>query len=294
MPLSARRTGAMGALAGLFVLLTAFTALIAPAAGARSIGQAVPVGGVDIDAVVTELADDHVAIVGTVGQPEADWAAVVSTARDAHLNLSVVVLGTAPVGATPTDVATAVLGQVKGTILVQSPATSDGHTVGLASNDVGQAEVDSVVAELDGSAPTPETAQAVVDRLTDDGFPWLLVVVGGLIVVLCLGVAYGLWRGRQHRRDRVEAPAELIAWLRTRLAEMVGRLAGLAGPVAGTGRDDLRTRLLDAQRESEAIAAVLQDEPVDRARIDAVAGRLATLDGELAALRTDVDAARAG
>jgi len=289
MPSSARRAGSIAALLSLLLLLTMAPA---PLADARST-TAAPVGGVDIDAVVEDLADDHVAIVGTVAGSEADWAAVVNDARDAHLNLSVVVLGTSPDGATPTEVAEAVLGQIKGTVLVLSPASSDGHSIGLASNDVGQAQVDAVVAELDGSAATPATAQAVVDRLMGDGFPWLLVGVGGLIVIVCLGVAYGLWRGRQHRRRGADAPAELTAWLRTRLAEEAGRLGGLAQQVAGTRRDDLRSRLQDAEAEREAILAVLDDGPLDRARIDAVAGRLATLDGEVSKLCADVDAALA-
>jgi len=131
----------------------------------------------------------------------------------------------------------------------------------------------------------------VVDNLTDDGFPWLLVVVAGLIVLLCLGVAYGLWRGRRHSRERVEVHAELTAWLGSRLAELASRLDQLEGPVTATGRDDLGSRLRSAEAEGQGIAAALDDEPLDRIRIDAVAGRLATLDDEIAALRSDVGAA---
>src|SRR6185312_12451661 len=146
---SALRPGALGALVR---LLLALAALGGTTAEARTVALAGPVGGVDIDAAVADLADDHVALVGTpgaIGAPAAEWAAVVADARDANLNMSVVVLGTAPDGATPTAVADAVLGQAKGTILVLCPATPDGHTVGLSSNEVGNAEVDSVVTDLD-------------------------------------------------------------------------------------------------------------------------------------------------
>src|SRR6476660_3920782 len=115
MHLRARRAGAVGTLLSLLVLLSA---LPAPAAGARSTRLAEPVGGIDIDAVVTDLSHDHVAVVGTVSEPTEAWAAVVGAARSDHLNLSLVVLGHPPEGATPTDVADAVLGQVKGTVLV--------------------------------------------------------------------------------------------------------------------------------------------------------------------------------
>jgi hypothetical protein len=285
-----RRRVAIGLVMVVGALLLALPAPIAQAQARAAASD--PVGGIDVDSAVAQLGDDHVALVGDVAQPPAAWTAVVDDARDRRLALSLVVLGTAPVGATPTDVAEAVFGQVRGTVLVLAPADAAGRTVGLASSDVGQAEVDAVQGELDGSPPTPATAGAVVDRLTDDGFPWLLVVGAALIVAIAVGVGLGLWHRHRRRRERTELHPELTEWLRARLAHTGGELLVLREAVIHTDRDDLKTRVEAVAAEREALLAAVEHGPVDRPAMDLLAGRMAAVDSEISDLRGEVDAAR--
>ena len=195
------------------------------------------VGGVDIDAVVEDLQDAAVVLVGTTGQAAVDFQPAVDNADDANIALRVVVLGSEPTGATVGDVAEAVLGGVRGTVLVVSPIGG-----GAGRDSAGHTAIDTAVLAAEAFPDRTQAANAAVQSLTGEPFPWSLVAFGAIAVLVIGGVIGGLWERRRRRHERGEHIAELADGLIAELGRLRAGFADLVPRAAASGRRDLSDR----------------------------------------------------
>lgn len=237
---------------------------------------------VDFDAVVQDLQDDHVALVGDTTDTEADFAPIVADARSHNVNLSIVVLGSEPVDvATTQDVATAVLGGVRGTVLVLGP-----HSVGIASDAIGDAEIAAATDAANGISDDVGRARAVVGSLTARSFPWATVLI---VALLTTGIAGARRRARGRRGDDHDGLADLTTGLAQRVDDLTPVVGELARRARQTGRHDLEDRA-DRAAESCTRLGDLTAQPLGTRRdVDAAAAQVAALTVAVGALQTDID-----
>ena len=277
-----------GTLAALLLAMLPVAAAVAqPVPDRQFFGADAPgVGGVDIDAVVEDLQDAAVVLVGTSGQAAVDFQPAVDNADDANIALRVVVLGSEPTGATVGDVAEAVLGRVRGTVLVLSPTA-----VGLASDSAGHTSIDTAVRAAEAFPDRTQAANAAVQSLAGEPFPWSLVAFGAIAVLVIGGVIGGVWERRRRRHERGEHIAELAAGLIAELERLRAGFADLVRRAAPTGRRDLSDRAEAGMADCDQLTDAL-DEPT-RHDIDHAGGELAELRQAHDALDHDVAAAAA-
>lgn len=249
-----------------------------------------PIAGIDVDQVLTDLGDDHVAVVGDADEQdrlEAGVAAVVADARSDRLPLSAVVV---EAELTPNDakqIAAAIQLRTGGTALVVAASTAASHSESLPT-----AVEDAALQAATEAADPVDAVRAYVEVATDKPFPWSMVVIGALIVLVGVGVLERV-RSRRQRRPNAANMDDLMQGLRTRVAAMEARITALQPLVQATGRRDITERAEAAMADREALDARLSAEVRGRSELDHAAGEVEALDGRLTQLERDVEAALA-
>jgi hypothetical protein len=230
------------------------------------------IGGVDIDAAVADLGDDHVTVVGESGA-ETDLAEAVSESRAEGLALSVVSVASSLTTQQAMDIAGAVQVQSGGTVLLLSP-----DAIGSRSNTVSTAaDEDARTAAAEGADP-PAAVRAYTDVATEKPFPWSILLIGAIILLIAAGIV-GRIRVR-HRRKPQDADAlnDLTRGLAARLDELGPALEALEPRVEATGREDIVEHFTRAAHQHEELRQRLRVPATSRTQIDEMASELSRLD----------------
>lgn len=146
--------------------------------------------GVSVDAILADLADDHVA---APEQYVTDIAAQVQRARDNGIDLSVVVLDSNPrIDTQLRDLATEVVSEDGGTVLVLSPGW-----VGTFSDTVDRVDLEAAQDRTYTGNPAVSTAN-FVDSLLEPSPPWTLMTI--LVIVAVAAAGGATWWAKKARR----------------------------------------------------------------------------------------------
>ncbi len=124
------------------------------------------IGGVDIDAAVADLGDDHVTVIGDSGATTG-LAEAVSESRADGLGLSVVSVASSLTTQQAMDIAGAVQVQSGGTVLVLAP-----DAIGSRSNTVSTAADEDARGAAAEAADPPAAVRAYTDVATEKPFAW--------------------------------------------------------------------------------------------------------------------------
>lgn len=233
---SSIRSGVRVVLAALLTVLAfvLVAPLATPAAGAAPTPlrtETEEVADYQINDLVTDLGDDGVAVVGS----SANVAELTKIAADAHnqgIKLSIVVLGKNLIQVDSTQIAELVRARVGGTTLVLTPTSG-----GFNSDEVSISKQNEAAKAAGKYLTNPvEAARQFAAVLTKKGFPWILVLIG--LVVVGIGVAVFL--GFRKRRASEVADEQQLASLTQSLHERVSKLASLV--LANSSRVDLAQR----------------------------------------------------
>lgn len=270
--------------AWLLVPLAALGLLLAGTGPAAAAPEDV-IGGISVDDVVTSLADDHVAVVGSRFS-EAELAQVVADARSENLMLSVVSVGEPLLKQVASDLTAEVHSRVGGTVLVISPQGSDQESSELSNAQQDDAQAALLAAGQDDVA----AVRAYVDSATATGFPWTIVGIVALIAVVLGAVAFGAWRRHRQQQDDDEQLADLATGLSDRLGNLAPQVLGIAPRVEVAGRPDLEDRFNRASGDYAALKETLATPPQNRAEIDRTAASMSDLERRLDDLDTELDA----
>lgn len=220
--------------------------------------------GVDLEDVVTDLADNGVAAPGD----QAALAEVVDAARQ-DLQLSVVVV---PEGSSAelTQLATLIRQERGGTVLVLSP-----ESTGAASETYDDATLTEAVAGLPlGDVQATET---FVAELTDPGPPWLTIVLAGAALLAAVAVGGRWWeRRRQRRRDAAALAAE-GARLSDEVTEMADEILAFEPQVSLRGDPELATEYSHVAVEYRELSHAVERDPQTRRDADQLSARVHAL-----------------
>ncbi|MEQ3550163.1 DUF6676 family protein [Pseudonocardia nematodicida] len=218
--------------------------------------------GPDVDAIVTDLADNGVAAPGD----QSGLAAVVdSAAADHDLALSVVVVPEPAGGDELFAMARSLLEERGGTVLVLGPENS------AAASDSYPDAGDAVEGLPLGDVAAAET---FVAELTDPGPPILGITV---TVVLLLGVALVAgrwWEQRRRRRRDAAALAEEGAVMRDEVADMADEMLDIESRTALLQDERLGTEYSSLAVEYRDLIHAVERDPATRRAADALAARV--------------------
>ena len=241
------------------------------------------IGGVDVDAAVAALGDDHVTVVGESGA-ETVWRRPCRRHAAAGLGLSVVSVAGSLTGQQAMDIAGAVQVQAGGTVLVLSP-----DAIGSRSTTVSTgADEDGRAAASDAADP-PAAVRAYTDVATEKPFPWSIVLIGAIILLIAAGI---VGRIRVRHRRKPQDPAELsdlTHGLAERLDELGPALEELEPRVDAAGREDIVEHLSLAAGQHEALRQRLRVPLTSRAEVDEVASDVSRLDEQVQAITEQLD-----
>ncbi|RIJ70991.1 hypothetical protein D1871_16410 [Nakamurella silvestris] len=245
-----------------------------------------PVGDVDVDAIVADLAEDHLAGVPADSPDRSELIAQIDRANTSSINLNVVVLDQEITGAEPDDVTAAILASVGGTLLVITPNPENMLT---SSQTISQTDLDDALAAAKAAHGDVAAVRVFVDALTATGFPWSLVVIVGVVVLLMAAVAGGLWEKRRREKRELgrfeRQKAELVQAVESLQADLhyIGeRLPPSAELAASFEQAVADHHRLDVDLAAENITTTEQ--------IDVMDVRVATLRSEILRVRAAVDA----
>ena len=241
------------------------------------------IGGVDIDAAVADLGDDHVTVIGDSGATTG-LAEAVSESRADGLGLSVVSVASSLTTQQAMDIAGAVQVQSGGTVLLLSP-----DAIGSRSNTVSTAaDEDARTAAAEGADP-PAAVRAYTDVATEKPFPWSILLIGAIILMIAAGIA-GRIRVR-HRRKPQDADAlnDLTRGLAARLDELGPALEALEPRVEATGREDIVEHFTRAAHQHEELRQRLRVPVTSRTQIDEMASELSRLDDRVQTITGQLD-----
>lgn len=241
------------------------------------------IGGVDIDAAVADLGDDHVTVIGESGATTGLTEAI-SESRADGLGLSVVSVASSLTTQQAMDIAGAVQVQSGGTVLVLSP-----DAIGSRSNTVSTAADEDARAAAAEAADPPAAVRAYTEVATEKPFPWSIVLIGVIILLIVAGI---VGRMRVHRRRKPEDAAaltDLAHGLAERLDELGPTLEALEPRVEATGREDMVEHFTRAADQHEVLRQRLRAPLMSRTEVDAMASDVSLLDDRVRAIVAQLD-----
>lgn len=242
-------------------------------------------GDVDADTVAAELENFGVFIDPDLDRDTSRVSDAVSAARSAGFEFYAVILEDDPIGG-PTTFADALLNRLgSGTVLVVS------ETAGMASTEVGAAEISAAVSHADDVYDDDESyVAAVVDSLTGEvsseggsnvGLIVLVVILGGLVLLVWLAIRRSQ---KSSEASRAKQVAEARGEIRDQLDAMANILLEITDQVAASdaSQDDTYLRQASAtyteaeeafEGASDLRALADLSDPLDEARwqLDAAA-----------------------
>ncbi|MGI8417020.1 MAG: DUF6676 family protein [Nakamurella sp.] len=300
MPQRHRRSGRLAAIAallaaiGLVALTTpaAASALPRPAIGTSAavstsslfVADTDTIGGVKIDTVVSELADDNVAVIGSRAS-ESALAGVAADARKHGLQLSIVSLGVSLAEADAKLMAKDVQARVGGTVLVLTP---DG--AGQWSSELsGARQDDAKKAALSAGIDDVAAASAYEKSATAKGFPWVLVVVAIVVVAIAGAVVAGYLKRRRKQQEDHATLAELTAALNDRVGKLSPLVLAIAPRVDVANRPDLTSRFNQASSDYSTLRDRVATPLGSRKELDATTAEIADLEKRLGSLDQQLD-----
>jgi hypothetical protein len=241
------------------------------------------IGGVDIDAAVADLGADHVTVIGEPGATTG-LAEAVSESRADGLGLSVVSGASSLTTQQAMDIAGAVQVQSGGTVLVLSP-----DAIGSRSNAVSTAADEDARAAAAEAADPPAAVRAYTDVATEKPFPWSILLIGGIILLIVAGIV-GRMRVRRRRTPHdAEALTDLAHGLAERLDELGPTLEALEPRVEATGREDIVEHFTRAADLHEALRQRLREPLTSRTEVDAMASDVSRLGDRVRAIVAQLD-----
>ncbi len=230
------------------------------------------IGGVDVDAAVAALGDDHVAVLGGSGS-ETDLADAVAEARTDGLGLSVVSVASSLTGQQAMEIAGAVQVQTGGTVLVVSP-----DAIGSRSTTVSNSADEAARTAAAEAADPPAAVRAYTDVATEKPFPWSIVLIGAIILVIAAGVVGRIRVGRRRTPQDPAEFADLTGGLAERLDELGPVLEALEPQVETAGREDIVEHLTWAANQHEELRRRLLVPLTSRTEVDEIASDVSRLD----------------
>lgn len=288
-----RWIGRLGVVSRLLTVLLLLTG--APLTVSVNQASAVPAGqttaadgevidGVKVDDVVSELSDNHVAVIGSRADEKA-LAQVVDDARNKGLEFSVVSLSARLTNDDAHLMAEEVRSRVGGTVLVLTPVSGGVDSSKLSGSQQDDAKAAAKAAGDDDVA----AARAFVDSATAKGFPVFLVVISAVILAILGAIGAGIWQ----RRRRKEMDAETLADLSKVLAERLGKLAPLVLSIPPrlevAHRPDLDARFNAASGDYSRLQATIATPLGSRREIDATTAQIADLEKRMVAVDQELD-----
>jgi len=241
------------------------------------------IGGVDIDAAVADLGDDHVTVIGDSGATTG-LAEAVSESRADGLGLSVVSVASSLTTQQAMDIAGAVQVQSGGSVLVLAP-----DAIGSRSNTVSTAADEDARGAAAEAADPPAAVRAYTDVATEKPFPWSIVVIGAIILLIAAGIVSRIRVRRRRMPQDSAALSDLTHGLAERLDELGPALEALEPRVEATGREDIVEHFTRAATQHEALRQRLRAPLTSRAEVDAMASDVSRLDDRVRAITDQLD-----
>lgn len=276
------RWKAFGLLAAVLAFL--MTAL-APNVAAADDPNDPTIGGVSVDQVVKALGDDHVAVIGS-GADEAALAKIAAAARAKGLDLSIVSLSARLTSDYADTLAQQVLTRVHGTVLVLTPVSGAPDSDELSEKQ----QQDAAAAAKAAGGSDVSAAQAFADSATAKPFPWSLVVIGAIILVVIGAIVLGMRERTRKRKADHATLADLTQGLAKRVGVLGSLILGISARIGMVERPDLQARFgrgsAEYNRLRDQVATPLQS----RTEVDAAAADIAALDKQLGDIDEQLDA----
>lgn len=285
-----RRFTVTGALIVIFLALTVGAvspAGAAPVAAGSSAGLstvdrllAAPdddtVAGISVTDVVNDLADDHVAVIGSGADPAA-LASIAAEARSNGVNLSIVSLSTRLTNDDARLLAEKVRSRVHGTVLVLTPTSGGQDSDELSGTKQDDAKAAAAAAGGDDVA----AARAYMESATAKAFPWSLVIIGVIILVVIGAIVYGvIGRNRKKKADH-DALADLTRGLSKRIETLAPLMLSIPPRIDLAKRPDLEDRFNRAGAEYTKLRDLVATPLGSRREVDATATDVAALEKTL-------------
>lgn len=297
MPQRHRRSGrlvpiaALLAAIGLLALAAPAAAMPRPAVGAAAstvssllVADTDTIGGVKIDTVVSELADDNVAVIGSRAS-ESALAGVAKDARSRGLQLFIVSLSARLTEQDAKLMAQEVRSRVGGTVLVLTPTAGGEDSSTLSGNQQSAAKAAANRAGDDDVA----ASKAFVDSATSKGFPSVLLVVGVIVVVIIAVILVGYLKRRRKQQEDHASLAELTAALADRVGKLSPLVLAIAPRVDVANRPDLSARFNQASGDYTTLRDTVAEPLATRKEIDATTAAIADLEKRLGSLDEQLD-----
>ena len=241
------------------------------------------IGGVDIDAAVADLGDDHVTVIGESGATTG-LAEAVSESRTDGLGLSVVSVASSLTTQQAMDIAGAVQVQSGGTVLVLSP-----DAIGSRSNTVSTAADEDARSAAAEAADPPAAVRAYTDVATEKPFPWSIVLIGAIILLIAAGIVSRMTVRRRRKPQDADALTDLTHGLAERLDELGPVLEALEPRVEATGREDIVEHFARAADQHEVLRQRLRAPLTSRTEVDEMASDVSRLDERVQAIIAQLD-----
>ncbi|MDQ6657661.1 MAG: hypothetical protein M3Z00_05465 [Actinomycetota bacterium] len=298
MPHRRRRPGRWPALApllaaiGLFALAAPAAAMPSPAvAAAHAIGASAElvadvdtIGGIKIDTVVSELADDNVAVIGSRAS-ESALAGVAAAAKSRGLQLAIVSLGARLTESDANLMAQELRSRVGGTVLVLTPTSGGVDSSTLSGTQQSAAKAAAAKAGDDDVA----ASTAFVDSATAKGFPTVLVVVGVIVVLIVAVIVAGYLRRRRTQQQDHASLAVRTAELADRVGKLSPLILAIAPRMDVAKRPDLSARFNQAGADYTTLRDAVAKPLATGSEIDAAAAEIADLQRRLGSLDEQLD-----
>lgn len=296
MPQRRRRSRRL-AVSGLLLAVTGVLAVTTPASAATAVhppGSAAAVfmvsadqdtiGGVKVDDVVSALAKDNVAVIGSRAS-EPQLAQVAADARSHGLQLSIVSLGARLTQKDAQLMAQQVRARVGGTVLVLTPTSGAPDSGELSDNRRDQAIQAAKKAGDDDVA----AARAFEKSATAKDFPWLLVVIGIVAVLIGAALVVGYLKRRRTQQEDHASLAELTTALSDRVGKLSPLVLAIAPRVDVADRPDLTARFNQASADYTSLRERLASPLATRKEVDASTADVANLEKRLGSLDEQLD-----
>jgi hypothetical protein len=274
--------------AALGVLMVIFGVLgggAGPAGAAVTVSDGETVAGISVDEVVSALADNHVAVLDSTAS-ESDLAAIAADARSKGLNLWIVSLSKRLTNDDAKQLAELIRARLHGTVLVLSPTAGGQDSDELSGSQQADAQAAAIAAGSDDVA----AARAYLESATAKGFPWPLVIIGMLVLVVIGAIAYGLIRRNRKKSADHEALADLTKGLQNRLQVLAPLMLTITSRIGLVDRPDLADRFNRAGADYTRLGGEVATPLTSRAEVDRAAAEVATVEKTLDDIDRQLDA----
>ncbi|MPZ52913.1 MAG: hypothetical protein GEU79_09315 [Acidimicrobiia bacterium] len=199
----------------------------------------------------------------------------VAEAREADVALSVVVLdGTRD----PESVAEELLVDLGGGTVMVFTNTDYWVASDEFDEDRLQELIDSSPAL--GSMDTVGGVEDFVAASTDEGFPWDIAIIAGLVIGVLLAIVGRSWRAWTTRSRRRDAAETHKAKLRRKLDSISDRILELSVPVQLAEDSGITNRFADVTDRYRTADSALEDE-VEASKLDAIDSALTSVEEDL-------------